>query len=100
VRLRITSVLVAKPCVEAELGVLDASGAGVSKARSALRPWIAPGAVVRFEARLSRLFAIDLDGGLRAPLIRETFVFQPTLAVYRPPALMFVGGAGLSVRFP
>ncbi|MCL2448059.1 MAG: hypothetical protein FWD17_03835 [Polyangiaceae bacterium] len=99
-RFSIASALVAKPCAAAEAGVLEAHGSGVSNARGKLRPWVSLGAVARFELALTRLFSIDAYGGLRAPVTREAFVFQPGLSVYRAPPEMLVGGAGLGVRFP
>jgi hypothetical protein len=100
VRFRVASAFAGKPCATAELGVVQADGAGVSNTRSELRPWVSLGAVARLESGFSRFFAIEVYGGVRAPVTRGTFLFQPGLTVYRPAPAMLVGGAGLSVHFP
>ncbi len=84
------------PCLHLEAGTLAASGLEVTPERSAVRPWLAVGAVgsVRY-VPVHRLF-VELAGGLHLPLVRDRFYFEPdtTTTVYRAPAVAgFVSGA-------
>jgi hypothetical protein len=88
------------PCLRLEGGALAASGLGVTPGRSAVRPWLAVGALgsARYVPR-SWLF-VEISGGLHVPLVRDRFYFEPDTAVFRAPAAAgFVGGAlGFAIR--
>jgi hypothetical protein len=83
------------PCVEVEGGALAASGQDVVPARSDTRPWVALGALARVRyVPISPLF-LEIDGGLRLPLLRDRFFFEPDNTVFRAPAISAFGGGTL-----
>jgi hypothetical protein len=81
------------PCLELEAGVVNASGHDVTPTRSEARPWLALGAVGRVRyVPISPLF-LEVSGGLRVPLLRDHFYFEPNNTVFEAPALSgFAGG--------
>jgi hypothetical protein len=84
------------PCLLAEGGALTASGVDVQPERTDTRPWVTVGALGRIRYVPSGPFFVELDGGVRFPLVRDQFffAFTPTDDIYRPPPLAgFVGGA-------
>jgi hypothetical protein len=88
-----------EPCLRAEAGVLTGAGANIVAARDVTRPWVAVGAVGRAEwFFLSPLF-LDVEAGLRFPLVRTRYFFDPDTTIYRPPPAGWVAGIGLGVRF-
>ena len=64
------------------------------------RPWVAAGALVRGALQVTNGLSLELELGAEAPLIRETFVYRPSGPIYRAPAVVMMGGAGLAVRIP
>lgn len=89
-----------RPCIEASAGLLEAEGSGVQSAQDRARPWAAAGAHLRLVWAPARSFALELEGGASAPLVRETFFFQPDVDVYKAPPIAGFGRVGASVRFP
>jgi len=77
------------PCVRVEAGALAASGVGVSPDRSATRPWFASGVAGAVQYRISQRFFLELTGGVRAPLVRDRFFFEPnpSTIVFEAPVL-------------
>jgi hypothetical protein len=81
------------PCLHAEGGTLLAAGSDIQPARSDTRPWLGLGAVgaVRYLVR-SPVF-VELSFGVRLPLVRDRFFFEPDTTVFQPPvAAGFAGG--------
>jgi hypothetical protein len=81
------------PCLHAEAGALSATGSNIQPALSDTRPWAGLGALgaVRYLV-LSPLF-VELSLGVRFPLVRDRFFFEPDTTVFRPPvAAGFAGG--------
>lgn len=88
-----------RPCAGVSAGVVEAESSGVPNARSRTRPWMS----VELHGRVAwspvRALSLEIEAGSVAPLVRETFVLQPSLLVYEAPAIAFVGRGGVSVRF-
>lgn len=105
-----TSLLVASlvPCAHwrilaacglATAGILRAAGHGLVDERQVSDPWLALGARVAVEIRVtSRLFA-TAHGDLSTPLV-ETELKVGGNDVWTPPPVAFLGGLGLAVAFP
>jgi hypothetical protein len=82
-----------------EAGVLKATGTETSGARSATRPWLALGAGLRLEWRITSQLFVELEGEGAAPMIRDRFVFnQPETTVHEPPVLGANAAIGLGYR--
>jgi hypothetical protein len=86
----------AAPCAGVELGALTAHGADVTMATGDTRPWVAPDAALRLRARSGR-FAIELEGAVAFPLIRDRFVILPSTTVHEVPAVTTTVGLGITV---
>ncbi len=90
-----------RPCLAAEAGALAASAAGgVTSAQSRVRPWVTLGAMAVAGWSLLGVLVLEVQGGVRAPLVREDFVFRPDLGIYTPPPWILAGALGLGARFP
>ncbi len=89
-----------EPCAGAEVGVLVASASGVTDEQSHARPWVSVRGLARLEWTVFGPVALEAYAGLRAPITRESFVFDPDTHVYTPPSLMVAGGMGLGAHFP
>jgi hypothetical protein len=87
------------PCVRIEAGELEVTGEALVPSRDATRGWLALAALAQARWEFFPRVAIEADAGLRAPLIRERFIFEPDVTVYRPPAFAAVVGGGLEVAF-
>ncbi len=87
------------PIAGVETGVLNARGTETSGGRSATRPWLALGAGLRLEWRLSSQLFAELEGEGAAPVIRDRFVFdEPETTVHEPPVAGANAAIGLSYR--
>jgi hypothetical protein len=87
------------PCARVEAGELDSNGVGVVPVRSVARGWLAVAALGRLRWTVVNPLSVEIEGGFRAPLIRDRFIFEPDLTVYRPPPLSGFADAGLLVTF-
>jgi hypothetical protein len=47
----------------------------------------------------TRLLIFELESGVMAPFVRESFSFSPGVPIYVAPILAFFGRAGVSVHF-
>jgi hypothetical protein len=85
-----------RPCAALELGMLMAEGAEsprLVEPKSSSDLWFAGVGALRVELRLGRVVSLELDGQLRMPLLRRTYVFErPEAPVYDTPR---VGGGFL-----
>jgi hypothetical protein len=88
-----------EPCLRLEAGVVGARGENVVQARTDTHPWAAAAAVGRVEWRFSRGFFGELAGGVRVPLVRTTFFFEPDTTLYHTSPVGAVFSAGLGLRF-
>jgi hypothetical protein len=88
-----------QPCVRVEAGILEGTGVNVVPARDAIRAWLAVGAVARAQWFFSIRTFVDLEAGLRFPLIRTRYFVEPDTTIYEPPNLGVVLSGGLGLRF-
>lgn len=99
-RFRATDALALRTCAGFSAGTLAAAGGGVDNARGRTRPWLALSTQLRLGWRLARVLELEVESGVTAPLVRESFAFSPDVPVYRAPTLALFGRAGVSVQFP
>lgn len=88
-----------EPCLRGEVGLLRGTGAGVVAPRTDTHSWLAAGALVRAEWRFLRRAFVEFAGGVRIPLVRTTFFFEPDVTIYRTAPVGGVFSAGLGLRF-
>lgn len=88
------------PCAGIEVGVLSAAARGVSRADDRSRLWFAASAMGRFEVQPVRSFFVEAQVGAGFPLIRDEIAVDPSLTLYRAPAVIAFGEIGAGVRFP
>jgi hypothetical protein len=88
VRVRPAPRVALAPCGGVESGALRVAGGSVPNAETETRPWLAAGAVGRIEVAAAEHLELALEGGARAPILRDTFFFRPATDVYRPPAVL------------
>jgi hypothetical protein len=88
-----------KPCLRGEFGALEAQGGNIVPARDDRRAWLALGAVGRARWILAGPIFVELEAGLRVPLVRAQYFFEPNNVVHRPPAVGAIAAAGLGVSF-
>ncbi len=94
-----SSALALRPCARVEAGVIRASPEDVSFGREVSRPWVSAGIVARAEWVPTRLIFFEIEGGGRAALIREQWVFLPGPNLYTVPPVGLLVEAGLGVHF-
>lgn len=91
------------PCVFGDLGLLRSQGriGGQSGVTTQTRPWIALGILGRLRWSLSDAFFVDISGGLRAPLVRDTLIFDAPqrVVLYAVPVVGAEASLGLGYRF-
>ena len=87
------------PCLHSEGGALGAAGSNIKPARSETTPWVGLGAVgaVRYLV-LSPLF-VEVSVGVRFPLVRDRFFFEPDTTIFRPPVAAIFGAGCVGVAF-
>lgn len=88
------------PCAGLDAGALSAAATGVTRADDRTRFWIAPAATGRFEVQPVRAVFVEAQLGAGFPLIRDEIAVDPTLILYRAPAVVAIGEIGAGVRFP
>jgi hypothetical protein len=99
-RIEIVPRLTALPCALFEAGALSADGSSPFSPASATRPWLAPGALGRVQVDVIGDLVVEVEGGAVFPIVRDTFLFAPSLVAHEVPvAGGFVGG-GVGVHFP
>jgi hypothetical protein len=99
-RLDLARPLSFRPCAAFSAGSLEADGANVTAPVSRTRPWLSAEAVGRLVWGPVRFLAVEIEGGALAPILRESFFFEPGFPIYEAPAVAFVGRGGAVVRFP
>ncbi|WP_437575127.1 hypothetical protein [Sorangium sp. So ce887] len=88
------------PCASVEGGLLAASRRGVAPVRSVTRGWLAIALPVRARLPLWGPFVLDVEAGVRMPLLRDGILVQGADVVARPPPLEVVSALGLGVTIP
>jgi hypothetical protein len=84
------------PAIGLELGALDGRGAQVAMPTGGLRPWVAPDLAVRFRVHADR-FALELEGSLAVPVVRDRFFIGPGTTVHEVPRVTTAVGLTLAV---
>jgi hypothetical protein len=100
VRLDLLRTVHARPCAGLETGALTGTPVGAARAQTKTRPWLAPSLSGRIEWEIYRVSFIEAEAGLTAPLIRDELVVDPTVSLYRAPALVPSARISAGVRFP
>ncbi len=86
------AALRAGPCVNLEVGAIEAVVLAPPPARGRVRPWLSAGASGRIAWRPLRALSFELAAGVRAPLVRSELFFEPITHVYEAPvAVPFIG---------
>jgi hypothetical protein len=88
------------PCVPVEGGALVVDGDAVPGASTSARPWFSAGVSGRLEVALGARAFAELRAGAAAPIVRDTFYFQPATDVYQAPAVVGFAGIGAGMLFP
>jgi hypothetical protein len=87
-----------RPCIGAAGGIVEAVGSGVEDAHPHVGPW----AAILAHGRLTwapGVVTVEAEIGGTVPLVRDSFVFDPNVPVYRAPPVAAVGRLGLGLRF-
>jgi hypothetical protein len=85
----------AAACAGFEAGTLAGRGDQVAMPTSDVRPWLAPDAAARVTVRVGRA-AVELEGLIAAPLVRDRFFIAPSTTVHAVPAVTTGVSAGLA----
>jgi hypothetical protein len=71
------------PCVHAEGGTLGATGSNIQPALTDTRPWAGLGALGAVRYLVLPPVFVELSLGVRFPLVRDRFFFEPDTTVFR-----------------
>jgi hypothetical protein len=83
------------PCVRVEAGELLGTGTSATMNDPAKRGWVAIDLLARARFLVLPHAWLEVEAGGRAPLIRDSFLFDPSSVYYHPPAVGgFVGADG------
>jgi hypothetical protein len=85
-------------CATGEAGRLLVRGTQTIKGTTRARPYVALGSSLSLEVEFLRGIALTGFANGAAPLLRDSFQFQPEV-FYEVPALVLTAGAGLAVLF-
>lgn len=96
----ITSTLRFVPCARTVVGVMAASGFGVTPERSETRPWASVGAVGRLHWSLTSVFFLEFEGSLAAALVRDRFFIEPNQTLFQPSTLEGSLAISVGASFP
>jgi hypothetical protein len=105
VRWALAAGFAVRPCAEADLGALVATGSATNLVGSSsqTRPWVALDGVGQIEWQAGHHFGLELAGGVEVPLLRDKFFFTPEsagMSVYAVPAVAATGRLGAVVSWP
>lgn len=96
--LRFGSAVMIHPCFGVSGGAIESGSDAIDSVGSRARPWLAIGAGVRVAAGGEPWF-VTIDGGVVAPILRDTFVLERRGTSYRLPPVLLSFTAGLGLRF-
>jgi hypothetical protein len=88
-----------EPCLRVEAGTLEGAGGNVVPAHDLTRGWAAVGPVARAEWAFFKTVFLDVESGVRFPLVRTTYFVLPDTTIYPVPSVAGVVQGGLGVRF-
>lgn len=88
------------PCAGIDVGVLSAAANGVTRASDQSRAWALASVLGRLEVQPVRSFFFELQAGAGFPFIRDEIAVDPSVTLFRAPAVVAVGEIGVGVRFP
>ena len=90
------------PCAALEAGVFQVDGRSSPRLPSPngiSTLWLATDAVLRAEVDLSRIVDLEIDGHMRVPWIRNSYVYEhPLIQVFKTPALGAAIYVGVGLR--
>ncbi len=89
-----------RPCAGLEVGVLVASPVGLVSGSAATRAWVTPALLGRLRWLVVSSLFVEGEVGLATPLVRDEIAADPSLTLYRAPALVPLASLSLGVRFP
>ncbi len=100
VRVRLIAAVAVRPCLGADVGAVSAVTSGAPQPTNPARLWADMSLEGRVEWRILDRVSLDIEGGLMVPIVRDSFVFEPTGdQAYRAPAATGVGSIGAMVLF-
>ncbi len=85
------------PAIGIEAGTLTARGTQVGSPAGGMRPWVAPEVAARAAVRGGR-FALELEGMLALPLVRDRYFIAPGVTVHQVPVVTYGVGLALVVE--
>jgi hypothetical protein len=85
-----------EPCVRVHGGILEATGANVVPTRDSTRPWASVGPLARARWALAPPLALEIEGALVVPLVRDRFFSEPNVTVFQSAVLGWSAAAGAS----
>ena len=100
VRLALVHRLTLHPCALLDAGALFADGWAPFVPASQTRPWAAPGLLSRLQMALFEDLVLEAQGGVAFPLVRDTFVFDPSVTAFGVPVASWFFGGGVGMHFP
>ena len=92
-------MLRAAPCVRLEVGALNARGSSVEPVHSEARPWFVLGPAARLRLDLVGPLFAEVEGALLAVVVRDRFLVDSSMLVYRPPSVAGAAGFALGLAF-
>ncbi|MGC4094027.1 MAG: hypothetical protein QM756_40180 [Polyangiaceae bacterium] len=95
--------LAARVCGGLDAGALDARGEMTVRPETQRKLWLAPTLSGRIEAEPLKQLFLSLEGGLKVPLVRHRFYFEPegpATTAFEVPNVGFYSNVGVGVAFP
>lgn len=99
-RVRVARSLALRPCAVIDAGALSTTVTGAPQPNNPERAWVDASLEGRLEWWVLSRVSLELEGGLMAPIVRNTFEFEPNGSLgYRAPAVTGVGSLGVMLSF-
>ncbi|MDF2697660.1 MAG: hypothetical protein K0S65_6043, partial [Labilithrix sp.] len=97
-----TGTLRVGPCVNVEVGTLDASVIAPLPARDYSYLWLSAGASAKIAWRILPPLSVEMNGGARTPLVRSALFFEPDRdsVIYRAAVVVPFATVGLVAHLP
>jgi hypothetical protein len=101
VRFRASPTLAFSPCLGARVGALTGDASAIARAHAETELWLSADLIGRVQwTPLAPWLALEAQIGASVPLLRYEFQFLPSTILYQLPAIGWVSGVGLALRFP